>query len=256
MNRKPLPNRLLTILVALAMLVSSMPINALAYTAIEDGLTDDYHDVDENIDNDDITEDNASAKEDATGATDADITNIDDSETDADVDEEDDVDDVDIETLDGAIYAGTWFESAFAIWDGAITGEYRAYVRLTPDHNAYYWRDGSAINDTDPDWDIAQGWTAVDAELIRLIDPARGLWRVDVPGLPHGTYDIQVMNADDEIVDEFEALETTSFPRLGAAFVPSNEIVGNSAQTDYALYGATGGYLSDGRIDPDAMIMY
>jgi pectate lyase len=44
--------------------------------------------------------------------------------------------------------------------------------------------------------------------------------------------------------------------RLGAAFVPSNAIPGATAGNNMGLNGATGGYLSDGRVDPNARIMY
>ena len=150
--------------------------------------------------------------------------------------------------------AGTWFETAWATWTGNPVGGYTAFVRLRPGQHAYYWRTGEPIND--PAWDIALGWVEVDSELVRLVDPARGTWRVDIQGLPRGSYDVEIRDAGGTVVHEFGNLQTTSFHRYGAAFVPSSELVGNSATTNFALNGATGGYLSDGRIDPNAVVMY
>jgi len=157
--------------------------------------------------------------------------------------------------------AGTWFETAWVAWISRGPQSYRVFVRLTPGQNAYYWRTNQPIND--PAWDIALGWTEIDSELIRLIDPARQLWRADILGLPRGTYDIEVRAADGSVISTINGLQTTSFHRYGAAFIPSNQLVGANniddpvgPTTDWALYGATGGYLSDGRVDPNAVIMY
>jgi LPXTG-motif cell wall-anchored protein len=159
-------------------------------------------------------------------------------------------------SLDQGKIANTWFETAWAVWTGAPTDEYRAFVRLTPGYNAYYWRDGSAINVTDPAWDMAQGWVEVDPELIRFIDRDRGLWRVDIPGLPQGTYDVEIRNTANMIVAQFGTLKTHSFPRFGSAFVPGHKLISRFPAHHNAPYGATGGYLSDGRVDPSAVIMY
>ncbi|MCL2399352.1 MAG: stalk domain-containing protein [Defluviitaleaceae bacterium] len=169
--------------------------------------------------------------------------------------------DVRVEVVGAPLQADTWFETAWAIWESLETG-YTIQVRLTPGENAYYWRTDDPIDD--PDWDMYLGWVEVDSELIRLIDPDRNIWRVDIPGLPRGTYDVRALAADGETqVWKALSLETTSFPRYGAAFIPSDELVGTNAvgvdvgpTTNWAPYGATGGYLSDGRIDPDAAIMY
>ncbi|MCL1801418.1 MAG: hypothetical protein FWG25_08685, partial [Promicromonosporaceae bacterium] len=52
--------------------------------------------------------------------------------------------------------AGTWYETAFAVWQGASDGDYRAYVQLSDGFGAYDWRTGDPI--ADPDWDMAAGW--------------------------------------------------------------------------------------------------
>jgi exo-poly-alpha-galacturonosidase len=143
--------------------------------------------------------------------------------------------------------AGTWFETAYAIWKGESVDGYRAYVRTL---GAFDWRDNSPITD----WLV--DWKEVDAQLVRKVDPARNTWRVDIPGLPRGEYEIQVRETDGVTVRHtFTDLETWSFPRNGAAFVPSNA---NSydGNHNFALNGATGGYLPDGRVDPDAKIIY
>lgn len=144
--------------------------------------------------------------------------------------------------------SGTWFESAYATWTGDAAG-YRAYVQARA---AYDWRDGSPIEGWLTDWQ------EVDAELVREVDPARHTWRVDVPGLPRGTYDLQVRAADGTtVVATASALETWSFPRDGAAFVPSDEAISDfPGSNDAAPDGATGGYLPDGRLDPDADVVY
>lgn len=147
-----------------------------------------------------------------------------------------------------ATRSGTWFESAFATWTGDDTG-YRAYVRAL---EAFDWRDGSSIEGWLGDWEEA------DAALVREVDPARNTWRVDVPGLPRGTYEVQVRAADGTTVRHtFSGLETATFPRRGAAFVPSNEVVsGFPGSNNGALDGAVGGYLPDGRINPDAIVIH
>ncbi|MCL2286015.1 MAG: hypothetical protein FWC32_06565, partial [Firmicutes bacterium] len=150
--------------------------------------------------------------------------------------------------------AGTWYETAWATWTGSTAGNYSAFVRLRPGYNAYYWRTNQPI--ADPAWDMARGWVKVDTELVRLVDPVRNTWRVDIQGLPRGTYDVEIRNCDGTVIREIGKLQTTSFHRYGAAFIPSNELVGNSATTAWAPYGATGGYLSDGRIHPNAIVMY
>jgi len=135
------------------------------------------------------------------------------------------------------------------------------YVRSHGD--AIYWRDGSLIwaNDglTSPNQWLEE-WTLVNnadnQPLMRQIDPVRDTWRVDIPGLPQGTYDVRVTDAGGTPRFEAIGLETRLFSRLGAAFVPSDQLIGNSATTNFALDGATGGYLSDGRVDPTAVIMY
>lgn len=147
----------------------------------------------------------------------------------------------------GAGQSGTWFETAYATWEDAGDDDYRAYVRTL---GAYDWRDGSRIEG----W--LSEWEEVDDPLVREVDDHRGTWRVDVPGLPEGEYEIQVRESDGtSVVHTFDGLETRAFPREGAAFVPSDE---NSFEGshEFALDGATGGYLPDGREDPDADIVY
>jgi pectate lyase len=146
-----------------------------------------------------------------------------------------------------AVCSGTWFETAFATWTGASVGGYRAYVRTL---GAYDWRDDSPITG----W--LENWEEVDEELVRKVDPVRNTWRVDVPGLPKGEYDIQVRAADGAtVLYTFDSLKTWSFPRNGAAFVPSNQntFEGNH---NFAPNGAVGGYLPDGRVNPASKIVY
>ncbi|WP_213453257.1 pectate lyase family protein [Rhizomonospora bruguierae] len=144
--------------------------------------------------------------------------------------------------------SGTWFESAYATWTGVDAG-YRAYVKT---RGAYDWRDGGRIEG----W--LTEWEEVDAQLVREVDPARSTWRVDIPGLPRGAYDIQVRAADGvTVVDTFTDLTTWSFPRNGAAFVPSDEAVDDfPGSNDAAPDGAVGGYLPDGRVNPGAAVVY
>ncbi|WP_105566479.1 pectate lyase family protein [Microbacterium halophytorum] len=143
--------------------------------------------------------------------------------------------------------AGTWFESAYATWSGSDDG-YRVYVRA---QEAFDWRDDSRISGWLAEWD------EVDSQLVRVIDEARGTWRVDVPGLPRGTYDIEVRDGDGAVVHAFDGLQTSSYPRNGAAFVPSDEdVYGFPGTNGAAPEGVTGGYLADGRIDPDAELVY
>ncbi|MFC8733512.1 hypothetical protein ACFT5B_13730 [Luteimicrobium sp. NPDC057192] len=151
-------------------------------------------------------------------------------------------------TTAAAAASGTWFESAYTTWTGHAD-RYRAYVRT---HGAYDWRDGSRIENWLTDWQ------EVDAQLVREVDSARDTWRVDVPGLPRGTYDLQVRAADGTTVVSTAAdLQTRSFPRDGAAFVPSDQdVYGFPGSNDAAQDGAVGGYLPDGRVDPDARVVY
>ncbi|HEV7607870.1 MAG TPA: InlB B-repeat-containing protein [Steroidobacteraceae bacterium] len=144
--------------------------------------------------------------------------------------------------------SGTWFESAFATWAGTAGG-YRAFVRT---RGAYDWRNDSAIQGWLVDWEEA------DAELVRKVDPARNTWRVDIPGLPRGEYEIQIRAADGVAVQHtFTGLQTASYPRNGAAFVPSNQAISDFPGTNnFAPNGAVGGYLPDGRVDPSAIIVY
>lgn len=143
---------------------------------------------------------------------------------------------------------GTWYESAYATWTGTDAG-YRAFVRTT---GAYDWRTNSPIDG----WLVS--WEEVDARLVRQVDPARNTWRVDIPGLPRGNYDVQVRAADGAtVLHSFTGLETWSFPRNGAGFVPSNQNVsGFPGSNTFALNGAVGGYLPDGRLDPNAIVRY
>ncbi|MCR8632153.1 S-layer homology domain-containing protein [Paenibacillus radicis (ex Xue et al. 2023)] len=147
----------------------------------------------------------------------------------------------------GTARAGTWFETAYATWTGKSVGGYRAYVRTL---GAKDWRDNSPITG----WLV--DWKEVDAQLVRKVDPARNTWRVDIPGLPRGEYEIQVRATDGTtVLHSFTELKTSSFPRNGAAFVPSN--VNTFPGThNFALNGAIGGYLPDGREDPNAKIIY
>lgn len=153
----------------------------------------------------------------------------------------------DVAAPTGTARAGTWFETAYATWTGKSVGGYRAYVRTL---GANDWRDNSPI----AGWLV--DWKEVDSQLVRRVDPARNTWRVDIPGLPRGEYEIQVRAADGTtLLHTFTDLKTWSFPRNGAAFVPSNAnpFEGNH---NFAVSGAIGGYLPDGRVDPNAIIIY
>lgn len=143
---------------------------------------------------------------------------------------------------------GTWFETAHATWTGDAA-DYRVFVRTT---GAFDWRDGSPITG----W--LASWEETDAELVREVDPARNTWRVDVPGLPRGGYDLQVRATDGAtVLHTLSGLTTESFPRNGAAFVPSTQQVSDFPGTNAAApNGATGGYLPDGRLDPAAVVRY
>ncbi|MCL1996806.1 MAG: hypothetical protein FWG63_11415 [Defluviitaleaceae bacterium] len=138
---------------------------------------------------------------------------------------------------------GTWFETAWAMWEGSPGASYTVYVRA---NRATYWRNNVPIT----------GWLEefepVDAPLVRFVDSNRSMWRVDIPGLPQGSYDIEVHRGG-SVIHSASGLETWAFPRYGAAFVPSHQLPG---PTNFAPYGATGGYLSDGRINPEAVVMY
>ena len=151
--------------------------------------------------------------------------------------------------------SGTWFETAWALWQGSPAGGYSVYVQNT-NGDAIDWRTGAPINDAS--W--LRDWTLINDEanapLLRRIDPSRNIWRVDIPGLPQGTYAIQVRDSGGSVLFSVDGLTTRAFPRYGAAFVPSHELISNQAQNNWAPYGATGGYLPDGRVDPDARIMY
>uniref|UniRef100_UPI001580CE98 pectate lyase family protein n=1 Tax=Paenibacillus koleovorans TaxID=121608 RepID=UPI001580CE98 len=143
--------------------------------------------------------------------------------------------------------AGTWFESAYATWTGKSVDGYRVYVRTL---GAFDWRDNAPI----AGWLV--DWQEVDAQLVRKVDPARNTWRADIPGLPKGEYQIQVRAMDGTtVLHTFADLETRAFPRNGAAFVPSNENAFEGSH-NFALNGAIGGYLPDGRVDPNAIIIY
>jgi pectate lyase len=150
--------------------------------------------------------------------------------------------------VDGARQSGTWFETAFATWTER-PGEqgYRAFVRTT---GAYDWRDGTPI----AGWLTA--WEEVDSPLVREVDDHRGTWRADVPGLPQGRYELQIRGADGAtVVHTFSGLQTRAFPREGAAFVPS-DVNSFEGAHEFALDGAVGGYLPDGRVDPAATVVY
>ena len=159
--------------------------------------------------------------------------------------------------LPGSLMAyGTWFETAYAVWQGQ-GDSYYVFVQNT-NQDAVYWRTGERIND--PTW--LNGWTlvndSVNAPLVRQIDQVRNIWRADILGLPQGTYGIRISTdaAGENVVFSAEGLTTRAFPRYGAAFIPSNELISNQAANEWAPEGATGGYLSDGRVNPDAVIMY
>jgi pectate lyase len=145
--------------------------------------------------------------------------------------------------------SGTWFETAFAVWTGDINAKYEVFVKGA---NVIDWRDGSHITDFLTDWTLVND--EANAPLVRVVDPARNTWRADIPGLPEGDYEIQV-RLEGKVVHSFSNLQTEAFPRNGAAFVPSNEnpYLGNH---DFALDGAIGGYLPDGRVNPAAKIVY
>ncbi len=147
--------------------------------------------------------------------------------------------------------AGTWFETAFATWTAEVDSTFEVYVR---GKNVIDWRDGSPITDWLTDWTLVND--SANAPLVRVVDPARSTWRVDIPGLPQGDYEIQVRAENGRVRHIFSDLRTTSFSRNGAAFVPSSESNGFEGSNDFALDGSTGGYLPDGRVDPAAAIVY
>ena len=150
--------------------------------------------------------------------------------------------------------SGTWFETAYATWTGT-DDSYSVYVKAL---NAYDWRDDSPITGWLTDWE------KVDSQLVRKVDAARGIWRVDIMGLPKGEYEIQVRAANGStVLYTFDNLETRSFPRNGAGFAPSNDLTyggstftSGTASHNFAPNGAIGGYLPDGRVDPNAKIIY
>lgn len=146
--------------------------------------------------------------------------------------------------------AGTWFETAFATWKGSTDADYEVYVR---GENILDWRDDSVIEGFLTDWTLVND--EENEQLVRVVDEARGTWRVDIPGLPKGEYEIQIRDREGKVLETISNLETRSFPRNGAAFVPSNEneFEGNH---EFALDGAVGGYLPDGRVNPEAQIIY
>ncbi|WP_157975534.1 hypothetical protein [Brachybacterium sp. YJGR34] len=151
----------------------------------------------------------------------------------------------------GEPVASTWFETAHATWSGDVDAEFAVHVR---GRDIVDWRDGSAITGWLEDWTLVND--AQNAPLVRVVDPARGTWRADVLGLPQGTYEIQVRDAGGSVLHTVTGLRTTAFPRLGAAFLPSDEGYGFAGSTDVALEGTVGGYLPDGRLDPSADVVY
>jgi len=147
--------------------------------------------------------------------------------------------------------ASTWFETAHATWTADPASAFQVFVR---GENIIDWRDDSPITGWLQDWTLVND--AANAPLVRVVDIVRHTWRVDVPGLPQGEYELQVRDANGAAVHTFSGLRTTAFPRNGAAFVPSDQSNGFLGSNDFALDGATGGYLPDGRIDPGAQVVY
>ena len=101
--------------------------------------------------------------------------------------------------------AGTWYETAFAVWTGDINSKYEVYVK---GKNIIDWRDGSPINDFLTDWTLVNN--EANAPLVRVVDPIRSTWRADIPGLPEGVYEIQV-RLDGKVEHSFSNLETKAF---------------------------------------------
>lgn len=147
--------------------------------------------------------------------------------------------------------ASTWYETAHATWAGDPASEYQVFVRGA---DVVDWRDGEPIVGWLTDWTLVND--ADNAPLVRVVDRLRNTWRADVLGLPQGEYEIQVREADGTAVHTFSGLRTTSFSRNGAAFLPSNESSGFQGSNEFALDGAVGGYLPDGRLDPAARVVY
>lgn len=116
-----------------------------------------------------------------------------------------------------------WLESAYAKWtldDGAST--YRVYIK------------GGDYAD----------WTQVDKELVRRY-PAYG--RVDVPGLPAGTYSLKVVPVKDGAEDQASAstaanMAVRALDRSGFACMNMPE--------------GTGAYDTTGRLKPNARVLY
>ncbi|MCL2840144.1 MAG: hypothetical protein FWE05_05160 [Defluviitaleaceae bacterium] len=153
---------------------------------------------------------------------------------------------------------GTWYEAAWATWTGSANDAFRVYVENTGG-NAIDWRTGNAINDNT--W--LRNWTLVNdqdnAPLVRLIDT--NTWRVDIPGLPMGTYAIRVTDTDGDVLFEVGNLQTQSFPRYGAAFTSPEDLLRSydywaHNHPEMLVHGTMGGYLPDGRVNPSAIIMY
>lgn len=145
--------------------------------------------------------------------------------------------------------AGTWYETAFAVWTGDRSNNYQVYVKGS---NIVDWRDNSQITDFLTDWTLVNDEANV--PLVRVVDQSRNTWRVDIPGLPKGTYEIEV-RLNGQVQYSFKNLKTEPFQRNGAAFIASNAnpYQGNH---NFVLDGAIGGYLPDGRVNPESKIIY
>lgn len=147
--------------------------------------------------------------------------------------------------------ASTWYETAHVTWAGDVDADYEVFVRGS---DVVDWRDGSPITGWLTNWTLVND--ADNSPLVRVVDRARGTWRADVLGLPQGVYEIQVRDAGGAVLHTLSDLRTVAFPRNGAAFVPSDQSHGFEGSNDFALEGAVGGYLADGRLDPDAAVVY
>ena len=116
---------------------------------------------------------------------------------------------------------GSWYESAFAEWNGTSGTQYKAYYKES----------------------TASTYKSVDTELVRNI--SGNAYRVDILGLKGGTsYDIKVTASEGGTEREIIAYTTVpqAYDRSGFAFDGTND--------------APGAYNMDGTVPDNALILY
>jgi pectate lyase len=123
--------------------------------------------------------------------------------------------------------SGIWFETAWAKWQ-ANSDDAQFSVQIS--QNGGTWED-------------------VDSELVRKIDAAENIWRVDVPGLRNiaAKYDLRVLENGEKELHRISGLTPQPFDRQGYAFT-------NNAEKSVTT--TTGGYSANGTVDPNAEIVY